>query len=228
MAKCIVCLTDKDLNTHMKVEVDGEIFEVYLCDEHAESTTMGQVTKKVREIKSKLENAVQLAIDLGITIPEINISGNKDDIMPDMDILPTQQAPTAVESAQPVQQAVPQPVVQPVEQATEVPPRQIKLSETEAIESDTLVEMQTIEAKGGQIAIPQKTKGVAGETDIQIINVTDSVIQDRAKMMKAKGDVGQLNPGYVSECLACHGKGVHPILKKACPKCNGSGMSNSV
>jgi len=215
--KCIVCLIDKNLNTHMKVEIDNENYEVHLCDEHAETTTMAQVTKKVKEIKDKLKNAVQLAIDLGISIPEINIKPNNDAIgvMPDLDIVPDQSTPEASEPT-------PQKVDKNKIKRQAVP---VKLSDEEEINCDTEIEMQRVEVKGGKVDIPKHTSGDAGSTDIRIIESKDDIIQQRFKSLKEIGDSGaQVPTGYLNDCRACNGTGVHPILKKECPKCGGRGV----
>ena len=192
----------------MKVEVDGEMYQVHLCDEHAEATTMSQITKKVKEIKDKLRNAVQLAIDLGISIPEINTKPMTVGVMPDLNIIPDTMsnvtpAPSLVETPNKI-------VRKPVP---------IKLSDQEEINCDTEIELQEVEVKGGKIKIPKRTEGEAGVSDIKIINVNNDVIQDRFK--KLNGDPGA---SYSQNCRACNGTGTHPILKKSCPKCGGSGL----
>lgn len=220
--KCIVCLTDNNLNTHMKVEIDNEVYEVHLCDEHAETTTMSHVTKKVTEIKDKLRNAIQLAIDLGISIPEISIKSA--DKMPDLNILPADSQ---------IDNSKEQPPTKPV--TTERPDKNkikrsavpVKLSDNEEINCDTEIEMQQIEVRGGKIDVPKRTKGEAGSTDIKILNTDDSIIQKRFKELKEMGESGQLQAGYSSDCLACRGTGIHPILKNDCPKCKGTGMRMS-
>jgi len=206
--KCIVCLTDDNLNTHMKVEIDGETYEVHLCDEHAETTTMSQVNKKVKEIKDKLKNAVQLAIDLGISIPEINVAPVG--TMPDLNIV----APAA--PAAPAAQLIENKI-----KREEIP---VKLSDNETIGCDTEIEMQEVELKGGKVNIPKSTKGEAGTSSINIVNIRDETIQKRFKDMKESGDRGHPAAGYSSDCLACNGSGFHSVLQKECPKCGGSGV----
>lgn len=219
--KCIVCLTDNNLNTHMKVEVDNEMYEVHLCDEHAETTTMGQVTKKVKEIKDKLKNAVQLAIDLGISIPEITVP-KQIGVMPDLDIVSNSDVQVQIQPE--IQIPTPTPVStnenKIIRKATP-----IKLSSEEEILCDTEIEMQEINVRGGKIEIPKKTRGDAGETQIKIINTSDDRIQQRFKELKNAGDQGQSPGGYnISDCTMCNGTGTHPVLKKDCPKCAGTGM----
>lgn len=208
--KCIVCLTDENLNTHMKVEIDGDPYEVHLCDEHADTTTMGHVNKKVKEIKDKLQNAVQLAIDLGISIPEIN-AGTVGK-MPDLNIVqpePSQPEPTIAKSEN-----------NKIQRQAE----SVKLSDTEEIACDTDITMQQVEVKGGKIDIPKHTEGDAGTSDIKICNVTDNIIQKKFKELKHAGDTGQTPASYVSDCNMCQGTGTHPVLKGDCPKCNGTGV----
>jgi len=222
--KCIVCLTDNNLNTHMKVEIDGETYEVHLCDEHAETTTMAQVNKKVKEIKDKLKHAVQLAIDLGISIPEINTSPIG--TMPDLDIVPQPTPAAAVPVVVPTatQTLAPEPAAQLIENKIKREEVSVKLSDNEEIGCDTEIEMQEVELRGGKVNIPKSTKGEAGTSSINIINTRDDTIQKRFKNMKESSDMGQPTAGYSQDCLACQGTGIHPVLKKECPKCGGAGV----
>jgi hypothetical protein len=222
MSKCIVCLTDNNLNTHMNINLESESYEVYLCDEHAENTTMGAVNNKVKEIRDKLRNALQLAKDLGITIPEME--GMKD---PNSETPITPIIPTIVPIDNiPVPNDVPVPSPVPALQTNVIKrnPKPIQLSEDISINQDTSIEMQTINAKGGTVDIPKHTSGDAGETDIHIVNTTDSMLQERAKMMSAAAEQGLQQNSYSSACLACKGTGNHPVLKSPCPKCKGTGM----
>jgi len=221
--KCIICLTDTNLNTHMKVEIDGETYEVHLCDEHAEETSMAKVNKKVKEIKDKLKNAVQLAIDLGISIPEINIGVSKD-VMPDLDILPTA---TATPAPAVIISAAEEPADIDVAADKSKIKREavaVKLSDKEEIKCDTDITMQDVEIRGSTVQLPKHTKGESGTSDITILNTNDTTIQNQFKNLKHQGDTGQVSGSYAADCLACHGTGIHPILKKECPKCKGTGM----
>jgi len=216
--KCIVCLSDKDLNTHMKVEIDNENYEVHLCDEHAENTTMSQVNKKVKEIKDKLKNAVKLAIDLGISIPEINVNTSKDK-MPDMNILPPSHNKEAV-ATQMQEQVIDK---EELKNKIKREPAPVKISDNEVINCDTDIEMQEVEVKGHKIKIPKHTEGEAGVSEVKILNTDDNLVQKRFREIKNRADVGQ-SLGYISDCLACGGSGTHPVLNKECPKCNGTGL----
>lgn len=207
----------------MHVEIDNEDFEVYLCDEHAESSTMVQVKKKVKEIKDKLRNAIELAIDLGITIPEIKLDSGE---MPNFDIVSPSKPepepePKISKSTEPEQKLSPEETQsQKVIKRDAVP---VKLSEKETINSDTIIEMQEIEVKNGKVSIPKHSEGEAGSTDIRIMNTNDKIIQDRAKLIKNQADQGR-DVGYSKDCIMCKGTGTHPITKEECPKCKGSGM----
>lgn len=219
--KCIICLTDEKLNTHMKVEVDNETYQVHLCDEHAETTTMGQVVKKVKEIKDRLKNAVQLAIDLGISIPEINA---KPVPPPVSTIVPASAMPDLNIVTDSPETPTPDRVVVPNKITRNAAP--IKLSDQEEINCDTEIELQEVEVRGGKIKIPKRTEGEAGVSDIKIINVDDKTIQDQFKRIKSQADSGSLGNGYAQNCRACNGTGTHPILKTTCPKCGGMGLTN--
>ena len=200
----------------MKVDIDGEIYEVHLCDEHADNTTMGKVTKKVREIKEKLQNAVSLAIDLGIKI-KINSCGDK---MPDLNIIPSDKPNTPTDTTPENDK--------PVQENSKMiirAPTKIKLSEGVEVPRDDKLEMQEIEAKGGKISIPKRTEGAAGTTEIRIVNTRDDQLQKRFKNLKQAGEGGRTPPtGYLQDCLACHGTGTNPVLKNDCQKCGGTGV----
>lgn len=215
----------------MQVDVDDESYEVYLCDEHAETATMGTVKTKVKEIRDKLKYAVQLAKDLGINIPELyvkpqNTGANTDQF----DIMPGHKSNTrnAEASETEVPEATKDTPIKPApvdkSKVIERDSRPVKISGDKEINRDTHIEMQKVSARGGTIDIPRHSEGDAGVTDISILETKDDIIQNRTKMLKQAGEQGNLNRGYSSMCLACNGSGTHPVTKDTCPKCNGSGM----
>ena len=224
MSKCIICLTNNNLNTHMDINLENESYKIYLCDEHAESITIGAVNNKVKEIRDKLRNALQLAKDLGITIPEIENMSTVQSASPTP--APTQPAPAPAQPAPAQPAPAPaQPAPAPVsENIIKRNPKTIQLSESESIDQDVSIEMQTFSAKGGQVVIPKHTFGQSGETDIHIINTTDSMLQERTKMVNMATEQGMQQNSYSNTCLACKGTGNHPVLKNICPKCKGTGL----
>ncbi len=207
----------------MTCTLENESYEVYLCDEHAETATMGAVNNKVKEIRDKLRNALQLAKDLGITIPEMSEMG-------ELTPAPTASTPAPVVSTPPAVVSTPvAPTAQILPEATDQniikrEAKPIQVSEGESINQDTNIELQTINAKGGQVVLPKHTSGDSGETDIHIIETTDSMLQERTKMGAAAAEQGMQQGSYSSPCLACKGTGTNPVLKSTCPKCKGSGV----
>jgi len=231
--KCIQCHNDQNLNTHMKVEVDGVEYEIHLCDEHAETTTMGAIRTKVADIIAKLTKSIMLATDLGINI---------------MDVLP---AKVAAQIMPPKQIQAPSPVIQVVEEMPEELLEQQSASEPQTpdakpkaisrtkpseeappitdgqtipddIQINTNVEQQMITGRGGQpTPIPRKINGKFGSTDIRIAKVTDADIQKRFKNLNDQQDH---EGAFGTPCVACGGIGIHPMTSDTCPKCKGSGM----
>jgi len=199
----------------MKVDVDDETYEVHLCDDHADNTTLGKVTKKVREIKTRLQEAIQLAMDLGI-----KISIPKTDKMPSFDIVGGQTQPQENQTT-----AAATTTAAGKSNVIERPAKSIKLSEGVEVPRDNKIEMQEIEAKGGKISIPKKTEGAVGTTEIRIVNTRDDQLQKRFKSLKQAGEGGRQPPaGYLQDCMACQGSGINPVTKNDCIKCNGSGV----
>jgi hypothetical protein len=140
-------------------------------------------------------------------------------VMPDLDI--AGQSTPARKQVDPIEEQ-PQKIEKNRIKRAAVP---VKLSDDEEINCDTEIEMQRVDVKGGKVDIPKHTEGDAGSTEIRIVESKDDAIQQRFKNLKEIGDSGaQVPTGYISDCRACGGTGVHPILKKDCPKCNGKGM----
>jgi hypothetical protein len=68
-SKCIRCGSTTSLNTILPVTIENVKYEVALCDEHAEDTTIKQVKEcviqRLKEIDELLKKANELGIELG-------------------------------------------------------------------------------------------------------------------------------------------------------------------
>jgi len=206
--KCIICYKDTNSNTQMSVAVDGAQYSVPLCDEHAESTTIGQIRAKVTDVLSKLRDTIAMAEAIGIDIrPMLQSASTPPTAAPAQSTTPT---PTPVITKPVVVQKPHSGPVKVVKPGDKMP----KLEEVNAV-----MEVKEVRGMAGMpLQIQTHSEGACGTTDINVVRVGDDVIQRRLKSLN-----DPQNAEYTADCLACHGTGTHPITKTTCPKCHGSG-----
>ena len=231
--RCIQCHSDENLNTNMKVEIDGVEYEIHLCDQHAETATMGSIKAKVSDIIQKLTKSIVLATDLGINILDVLPAKVAAQIMPQVKSVSKPAPRPAGGGLIEVVDEMPEDLVEKPKPTPRAAPRQPKVAAEEAapitdgqtipegVAINTNVKQQTITGRGGKpTAIPRKIDGKFGTTDIRIAKTTDAELQKR---FRALNEVQDSEGAFGNPCIACGGQGVHPMTNDVCPKCKGSG-----
>lgn len=222
----------------MTVDVDGNKYDVYLCDEHSETATMGAVRKKLTDTITKIKEIISIAGDLGININELI-----DPSLANTESLTPEPESTSSQVLQPLTEGIPSNTIQNTDVGPRPAPPQgsqpkqptkkvVQPSHDKRIVKDgdempkleevnEVIEMQEYNIRGMPTQIPKHEKGACGTTHISIVNTSDQTIQRRLKNL----DITQDHDGnYIPECRACSGSGVHPITNQTCPKCKGMGV----
>lgn len=68
MSSCILCDSDKDLNTEMSVSVEGEKVSVVICDECADDATPKRVRQAYTRKMQEIEKFMKIAKSMGFEI----------------------------------------------------------------------------------------------------------------------------------------------------------------
>lgn len=225
--KCIMCPTTSDadtsLNTKIQVTIDNKSYNVHLCPEHAENTTMSTVKSSIKKLLDEATRVVGLCKELGIDIGSIVGVREKSVAEELRESRAAQPAPVSPPAPAPVAPApVAQQPAKKVRRSALLPDSLLNEGDKPTDDIYTNVETECVEGRGGQpIEIPKRIEGAAGTTDIHIVRIDDSVIQKKAKMLEAEDKSGG---GYSRPCAMCAGKGTNSITKSACPRCKGSGI----
>lgn len=74
--KCICCESTNNLKTSMVVTIDDKQYDVVLCDEHAEDTTLKTVKELVKKKINDYENLLKQMKEFGIDIAEPSKGNN--------------------------------------------------------------------------------------------------------------------------------------------------------
>lgn len=238
--KCLMCRSSNNLNTRMTITIDEVSYNICLCDEHAENTTMASLRTQLAKIKKNLEDAMAAAEDAGIPIgthssqpPQHHDQDNTASPEPQ----PTQTEHVAPEHSYRIPDSPPNSVISqehvpPVPPApptnTPDPSGQSSLvsediaEDAEDAENNKVVQMQTFTGRDGKpVNVPRHIEGDFGTTDIYITNVTDDVIQRRFKNLD---ECAPGQEGYSRKCPLCRGEGVSRVNNDICPKCKGTGL----
>ena len=253
--RCLICNTDQNLNTTMKVKVDNKEYEVAICDEHSEDITVGKARELVSGKLTKIKEFMEQAAELGLTISESKGG-----------ILTTQSKPVEIEDdlEEVVEDKPAKPMAKPVPATTPkiaIPKMRIpKVSHPEARAHDSLdvdkavlseieaerkkgrnmvipeaVEIEPQEgqdASGAPMMVPKRIVDKDGSTTTIVINKTsDAEIQRRAKEQETLAKQGGpthlfINGFNLHECSLCRSTGLIQNGTKSCPRCKGSGWSS--
>jgi len=243
---CIVCGSDKDLDTELTITVADAKISIKLCKEHAEDTTPKTAKTAYLERKSAADATMAeflaQAVKLGMkVVPQGNITTvvrseteprpAKQAILPISElkggknegILPT----SVVDSAMQRVSGVPGGETG-VEGYTAYKPDGLTDQLPEGAR-DGLVKMElAVGRQGTPMAIPAIRQDGLGTTRVTILKpMTDAELQRRFKQQAAKDHF--YKDGYdLHHCAMCKGDG--QIAKSqneiiVCPKCGGSGLA---
>jgi len=229
--KCIVCHRDTNSNTHMTIELDNKTYDVHLCEEHADNTTMAQIRSTLQEIIGKIRNMIEIAHDIGINVEEL-IPATASASKPAQKTVSEPAMTEAITEPAITEPAITEPAMtEPVmtEPAMTRPKRPARtVGEDDAppslAEVNEIMKVEEVKTGKGTVAIQKHSEGGAGVTDIVIVQTTDAMIQNRLKELKEQGEQNIKQDSYQGACTACSGSGIHPITKEICPKCGGSGI----
>jgi len=73
MDTCIICSSDKNLNTQMYITINNKKIIVVLCDEHAEDTTVKVAKEKYLERRKQIESIMEQAKALGLNVSDSSL-----------------------------------------------------------------------------------------------------------------------------------------------------------
>lgn len=236
--KCFICSNAIDDNTHIILPVDGNNIDIYLCEEHSETSL-----KKLKELylrkKSDLEDLIKKAKELGLKL-DIKSEDNHKEISEPKIIQAQAEVPKELTKE------TPKIISQKSEQTED------DLISTEFIDNKSMrsvggttdmggvtsyqsydfgslsdklpenarqgkVKMTMVEGRGGQqIAIPQKRMDGLGETHINIIKAeNDDKLQARFKKMATDS---------MHDKQANFAQSGYTETTRNCPFCNGRGL----
>lgn len=189
-------MADENLNTSMTVTIEDKNYNIILCDQHAEESTMASIKTRIIKIKEQLDKVIGIAMETGI------ISGPPSELQTRNYPATTEPTPETNNENKPVK----------VQKKFETASGAIDVEEE-------ILETQLIEGVG---QIPSKIKGQYGETDIHIARTSDAQLQ---KHFKQTAHIESINNVYDSlrKCTACGSTGKSPVNGKLCMKCKGSG-----
>lgn len=205
---CIVCNTSDDNSSSMNIKINDSQVTVWLCSEHAETTTI-KTARTICQARLAVQAIIEDARAEGIEldIPIVAIAG---------------------------QNAVATPRIQISGPATVVaPPRPAPPRPTSPVVQDPLledvnaqVEEQTIRAANGdKTQVPSRVTDQYGTTLVAVKKKKDSDLF-RAR---AEDDPVQFSQNYnLRPCAMCRGDGAirNKNQDALCPKCNGSGLAS--
>lgn len=230
---CVICNTQENLNNTMTITLDdGQKVQVYLCDTHAEDTTVKAAKIAYSERKKKLDDLLAQAAALGF-----NLSTTSSGI--------TVNAPKEVKVEQ-----VPQIITEDAEELIDASlidnasmnirlngdgamgmDRSYNTAELQKIAGPAKAKVDVVNIRGIDMVIPTKKVDSSGTTTIKINNsFDDRAMQQKFKNMASESvngnNITSYKDGYqVRSCPLCGGRGYYRNNGKdvQCAKCDGAG-----
>lgn len=244
---CIVCDSKDNLNTSMNIKHDEKDYKVFLCDEHAETTTPKMAKDSLVSRIAKIDALMKQCKELGIEV-SINQGGLSTAKKVDQSVKPIDKA-VKVDGKKARLSTARNILDKPVESVAgsgggvsleshqsinidEMVSGEIKeamkkgdVSEEFVKPKNIDIEPQQISGRGGkEIAIPKVIQSTIGTTVIRVVDSGgDAALQKRFKQMSNDGDSKNPYENIERECPICKGTGKTRVGNKECPKCGGSG-----
>jgi hypothetical protein len=222
----------------MNIVVNDQKITIYLCDEHAENTTVKTAKDKYIERQNKINDLMEQAKKLGLDLTTQHTEAAKPEKRTERKVSNADVPQTETEGERWISTSKFEDVEergsssvggQGAQSYTNYKPSQL----TDTLDDnlrDGKVKIGIIEGRDGSpVPIPLERIDGTGTTSIRIVKTeTDQTLQKRFKAMANMGltdDQPDFRRGYTEstrDCPICRGDCF--VNGKTCPKCNGSGL----